>query len=86
MSRVRVDWFRVMAELQGCGYNIANIAAAIRVPKSTMMGWRNLSAEPRHADGERLVELWMEVLDLPRDALPLNVEDLMSAARATSSR
>jgi hypothetical protein len=82
MSRIRVDWFRVMAELQAQGYNLANISAAISVPKSTMMGWRNLDAEPRHADGERLIALWCKVNGLPRDALPLNVEDLMSAARA----
>lgn len=82
MSRIRVDWFRVMAELQAQGYNLANISAAINVPKSTMMGWRNLDAEPRHADGERLIALWCQVSGAPRDALPLNVEDLMSAARA----
>jgi hypothetical protein len=83
---VRVDWFRVMAELQARGYNLENIAAAINVPKSTLMGWRNLGAEPRHADGERLVQLWCRVIGEPRDALPLNVEDLMSAARASAPR
>lgn len=86
MTAVRVDWFRVLAELQGRGYNLANISAAINVPKSTMMGWRNLDAEPRHADGERLIALWCRVCTLPRDALPLNVQDLMSAARASLPR
>lgn len=79
---VRVDWFRITAELQGKGYSLANISAAIDVPKSTILGWRSLDAEPRHADGERLIALWGQVLQLPREALPLNVEDLMSAARA----
>jgi len=88
MSRaVRVDWFRVVAELQGKGYNIENIAAAIGVAKSTLMGWRNFPYhEPRHADGERLVQLWCRVLAQPREALPLNVEDLMSAFKASSKR
>lgn len=87
MKHIRVDWFRVVAELQGKGYNIENIAAAIGVPKSTLMGWRNFPYhEPRHADGERLVQLWCQVVDQPRDALPLNVQDLMSAFKASSRR
>jgi hypothetical protein len=87
MSRIRVDWFRVVAELQGAGYNTENIAAAIGVARSTLMGWRNPPyAEPRHADGERLVQLWCRVVEQPRDALPLNVEDLMSAAKASGRR
>lgn len=83
---IRVDWFRVTAELQGKGYSLENIAAAITVPRTTIMGWRNQAAEPRHADGERLVGLWCQVMEAPREALPLNVDDLMSAARAKSAR
>jgi hypothetical protein len=81
-KRVRVDWFRVLAELQGKGYSMAAVAMAIDAPKSTVMGWRNLDSEPRHMDGERLVKLWCQVMGSPRDALPLNVSDLLSAARA----
>lgn len=86
MSRIRVDWFRVMAELQGKGYSVTSISAAIDVPKSTLMGWRILDAEPRHSEGERLVGLWCQVMGQPRDAMPLNVSDLLSAARASSRR
>lgn len=87
MSRIRVDWFRVVAELQRAGYNIENIAAAIGVAKSTLMGWRNFPYhEPRHADGERLIVLWCRVVQQPREALPLNVEDLMSAYKASAKR
>lgn len=87
MSRIRVDWFRVMCDLQSKGYSLVNIAAAIGVAHSTLMGWRNPPyAEPRHADGERLVMLWCQVTEAPRDALPLNVDDMMSAARACGRR
>jgi hypothetical protein len=86
MSRIRVDWFRVLAELQGKGYSVTAVASAIDTPKSTVMGWRILDAEPRHAEGELLVGLWCQVMEEPRDALPLNVDDLLSAARATSKR
>lgn len=78
--KARVDWFRVLAELQQRGYSVTSVSVAIGVPKSTVMGWKTLAAEPRHADGEELVKLWMRVHGQPREALPLNVADLLSAA------
>lgn len=80
--RARVDWFRVLADLQRHGFSISAVCLSIEVPKATLLGWRNLDAEPRHADGERLVQLWSRVTERPRDEVPLNVQDLLSAARA----
>ncbi|MCB2007220.1 MAG: hypothetical protein KDH93_19540 [Rhodoferax sp.] len=82
MMRIRVDWFRTIVELERQGYTPGSIAASIDVSRTTILGWRNYSAEPAHDAGERLIGLWCRVLDLPRDALPLNVDDLLSAARA----
>lgn len=90
-GRIRVDWFRVIVELEAKGYRPNQIAAAIGWPRGTVVGWRNSNAEPSHAAGEGLVNLWIQVVGptLPaamqqdlRAALPLNVEDLLSAARA----
>ena len=90
-GRIRVDWFRVIVELEGKGYRPAQIGAAIGWPRGTIVGWRKNDAEPSHAGGEALVNLWVQVVgptlpenqrQHPRDALPLNVEDLLSAARA----
>lgn len=90
-GRVRIDWFRVIAELEKRQYRTNQIAAAIGYPRGTVVGWRNYDAEPSHAAGEALVSLWIQVVgptltpeqqQHPRDALPLNVEDLLSAARA----
>lgn len=90
-GRVRIDWFRVIVELEGKGYRPNQIAAAIGWPRGTVVGWRNYDAEPSHTAGEALVTLWIQVVgptlpvnqrQNPRDALPLNVEDLLSAARA----
>ncbi|MES2241882.1 MAG: hypothetical protein V4639_03325 [Pseudomonadota bacterium] len=90
-GRIRIDWFRVIVELEGKGYRPARIAATIGWPRGTVVGWRNYDAEPSHAGGEALVNLWIQVVgptltteqqQHPRAALPLNVEDLLSAARA----
>jgi hypothetical protein len=80
--KVRVDWFRVLVELEGKGYRLNQIAAATDVPRRTLLDWRNMGTEPSHAGGERLIDLWSQVMGEPRDALPLNVHDLLSAARA----
>lgn len=90
-GRIRIDWFRVIAELERHGYRSNRIAATIGYPRGTIVGWRNYHAEPSHAGGEALVNLWIQVVgptltaeqqQHPRAALPLNVEDLISAARA----
>ena len=84
MSRVRVDWFRTIVELERHGYTPGSISAAIDVSRSTILGWRNYYAEPAHDAGERLIALWCQVIGEPREALPLNVEDLLSAAKASA--
>jgi len=90
-GRIRIDWFRVIVDLEGKGYRPNQIAAAIGWPRGTVVGWRNYDAEPQHAGGEALIALWIQVVgpsltpeqqQHPRDALPLNVDDLLSAARA----
>lgn len=84
MTRIRVDWFRTIVELERCGYTPGSISAAIGVSRSTIMGWRNYDAEPAHDAGERLVQLWCQVHHQQRDALPLSVPDLLSAAKASA--
>ena len=82
--RVRVDWFRTIVELERQGYTPWAISAAIDVSRSAIVGWHNYYAEPAHDAGERLIALWCQVTGLPREALPLNVEDLLSAAKASA--
>lgn len=80
-KRIRVDWFRTVVELEKLGHNTYTIATAIDVPRRTVLGWRNYGAEPSHDTGERLIAFWCQTLQLPREALPLNVDDLLSAAK-----
>lgn len=66
----RIDWFRVLADLQRHGVPVSQASAATRIPKSTLLGWRQ-GAEPKYADGEKLLALWCgicqrEVSDVPR--------------------
>jgi hypothetical protein len=53
-----VNWWQVIQDLHMHGMSVQAIADVIYVPKATVLGWKNLGAEPKHADGSRLVALW----------------------------
>jgi hypothetical protein len=55
-----IDWPRVILELRGAGVSLTQIARSLDVGIATVHGWQNLGAEPRHSDGEALLELWGE--------------------------
>lgn len=66
----RVDWFGVLLALQRQGIPTASVADQLRIPRSTILGWKQ-GAEPKYADGEALVGLWARVtgnarVDVPR--------------------
>lgn len=67
---MRVDWFRVIADLTRRGYTTRSLADAIHVPPATLLGWKQ-GAEPKYGDGERLVLLWAELTDTDRARVPL---------------
>lgn len=66
----RIDWFQVLTDLSRRGLTVAAIAHQVRIPKATLMGWKNLGHEPRHADGEVVLRFWARVLELPVEKAP----------------
>ena len=67
--RIRVDWFRVIVDLERCGYRHADMAASIGSAKSTLVGWKK-GSRPSYDEGERLIELWCSVTAKSRDSVP----------------
>ena len=53
-----VDWFRVICDLTKAGWSEGHIAAAIHVPKSTLVGWKQWIRimDVAHAHGWRVAE------------------------------
>lgn len=64
----KIDWFRIVVDLERKGYSHIAIAAAIDVSKSTMQGWKQ-GATPRWEEGERLIELWVAVTTNGRETV-----------------
>lgn len=67
---IRVNWFLVIIELARRGYTASAIGTAVDHPKSTVLGWKQ-GAEPKHCDGEKIIDLWCSVTGLGRDQLPV---------------
>lgn len=67
----RVDWFRVIVNLERNGYPQREIAASIGMSKSWVMHIKDSpGAEPRFDDGHALLDLWADAMDLPLSEVP----------------
>jgi hypothetical protein len=58
-----VDWFRLLADLQGFGYSNADVARAINVSPSTLARWKD-GSPPNFEDGRALVTLHASVCEI----------------------
>lgn len=57
---LRTDWFRVLADLQYANCPNSDVAEYLGVPQGTLRGWKD-GSEPRHCDGQRLLDLWQAI-------------------------
>lgn len=66
---LRVDWFRVLVDLDRLGFPLLDVSEQIEIPRTTMMGWQN-GSEPSHAHGETLITFWSAATGKGREDLP----------------
>lgn len=74
MSRIvttdgRIDWFQILTDLNRLGVPVSSVSQQTRIPKSTILGWKQ-GAEPKHADGELLIDLWIGLTGNNRHQAP----------------
>jgi hypothetical protein len=68
---VYVDWFRIFVDLERHGYNVSRVAAEIEIPRTTLLGWKNIpGTQPKYPDAIRLIELWADLTGLTVAELP----------------
>ena len=79
-----IDWNRVFLTLRHEGYTTNDVSSIVGIPRSTIDGWMS-GAEPRHQDGETIIQFWSEATGLPRESLPVSRGEFTShlAARRT---
>ena len=76
LSRTRrIDWARVVLNLQSQGMSLQQIADSIDAGKATVRGWtdEDLGAEPAFWVGSALILLWCEKTGLKWPDLPVRV-------------
>lgn len=52
-----IDWWQVITDLQ-MHMSLQAMAEVTVIPKATLLGYKNLGVEPKHADGSRVLALW----------------------------
>lgn len=59
----RIDWFRVVVDLERLGWNPKRIGAHpdVDIPRSTIVGWKLGNGRPKFEEGLRVILLWAEV-------------------------
>lgn len=82
----RIDWARILANLNTAGMTLQDIADWLEVGKSTLRGYANEDApsEPAYWIGHCLVLLWAErckcrVEDVPTKRVQLSVSAMLKA-------
>lgn len=67
----RVHWVAVLLDLRRAVWSDHAIADRIGATDQRVRKWREISTQPRHDDGERLIALWCEVMHRRRDQVPI---------------
>jgi hypothetical protein len=66
---IRVDWFRLLAQLKAEGYSLYAVSHFTEIPKGTLIGYKQ-GSQPLYQNGVRLVAFWAqasgkEIADVP---------------------
>lgn len=80
----RIDWARILANLQTAGMSMQQIADEIGVGKMTVYGYKNedCPSEPAYWVGHCLIGLWAQkcgakLQDVPITTVPLSVSAML---------
>lgn len=66
----RVDWFRILVQLQRAGHPLILVATSTGITEGALRGYL-AGMEPAHWRGEALLLYWSEVTGKTKDSAPL---------------
>lgn len=76
----KTNWFSVFSYIKRHGISFAMLSAQIGIPRASLHFYKS-GGEPKHKDGEKLIDFWCVLLTKNRDQLPLE-KVIYSAAKA----
>lgn len=56
----RIDWFRILIDLDRSGMHVSVISVKIGIPQGTIKGWKARTGRPRVEEGMQLIDLWVQ--------------------------
>lgn len=68
-EEVRVDWFRILIELGKEGYRLQAISHFTKIPRSTLIGYKQ-GAQPSYHNGATLLVFWSQATGKRQDWAP----------------
>ena len=62
MNTIRIDWFRVITDLQRAGMTHGQQAREVGVTRRTIANWQQGLCEPPYSRGAALIEIYRSVI------------------------
>lgn len=75
---MRVDWFRVLADLRERGVTVRDVSDRTGIPRTTIHDLKS-GKEPRHSDGEKILAVWSEAM--MRTFVPTAMDEKRASGR-----
>ena len=66
----KIDWFRIIIDIERSGYSHRDIAAAIGAASKSSIPYYKAGGTPLYDAGDRLVALWCEVKGIGQENVP----------------
>ncbi|WP_134044422.1 hypothetical protein [Paraburkholderia caballeronis] len=70
----------MLDELRRAGYTASDVAAFTGIPKSTLLGYKNLGTEPDHWGGDVVLGIWSDATGRARNDAPRRPIEFSAAA------
>jgi hypothetical protein len=85
MATTRINWPAVLSDIgyqlgDGEPCSLSMLARELGIARMTLQGWID-GSEPKHADGEQLLDRWRSLTGKPREFAPLERRSLSGHAR-----
>lgn len=58
LRRQRIDWFRILTDLEKAGVSCRELSRRLDIPHGTIHGWKSGNCRPKVDEGIIVMEFW----------------------------